>query len=223
VTLAADVSRFQRVTETPYNVILKSSARTTMNTGPKVTTSPILAELISSVREASAADDFRPEQVRDLLTNVLSRGDDWLDRKYQTRHGEPKGKLYPLFRAEDRRCSILVAVFEAGVPAPVHNHGSWAVVGVYRGRERETWFRRLDDGSSPGRADLEVQRTWVNTPGTVNIVPDGTIHTVEAIDGQDAVSIHIYGTDIVTQERSSFNVADGTEEAFSPPFSPTDD
>ena len=120
-----------------------------------------------------------------------------------------RGKLYPLFRADDRRCSVLVAVFETGVPAPVHNHGTWAVVGVDSGRERETWFRRLDDGSSPGRADLEVDHSWVNTPGTVTIAPDGTIHTVEAIDGEDAVSIHIYGTDIVTQERSTFNVAEG--------------
>src|SRR5688572_17377439 len=131
----------------------------------------VLTDLISRVREASAADHFGPERVRDLLSNVLSREDDWLDRKYQTRDGEPKGKLYPVFRADDRRCSILVAVFEAGVPAPVHNHGSWAVVGVYRGRERETWFRRLDDGSSRGRANLEVERTWINSPGTVTVVP----------------------------------------------------
>jgi 3-mercaptopropionate dioxygenase len=194
-----------------------------MNTESQPTTNPILTALISRVRTASVTEDFGPEQVRDLLTEVLSREDDWLDQRYQTRHGEPKGRLYPLFRADDRRCSLLVAVFEAGVPAPVHNHGSWAVVGVYRGRERETWFRRLDDGSSPGRADLEIERSWVNSPGTVTVVPDGTIHTVEAIDGQDAVSIHIYGTDIVTQERSCFNVADGTVDAFYPPFSPTDD
>ena len=194
-----------------------------MNTESQPTTSPILTELISRVRAASQTDDFGPEQVRDLLTNVLSREGDWLDQKYQTRRGEPKGMLYPLFRADDQRCSLLVAVFEAGVPAPVHNHGSWAVVGVYRGRERETWFRRLDDGTFPGRADLEVDRSSVNSPGTVTVVPDGTIHTVEAVDGHDAVSIHVYGTDIVTQERSCFNVVGGTEDAFYPSFSPTDD
>jgi predicted metal-dependent enzyme (double-stranded beta helix superfamily) len=194
-----------------------------MDANAPSSTSPILTDLISRVRAAAEADDFGPEHGRALLTDALSRGDDWLDQRYQDRQGEPKGKLYPLFRADDRRCSILVAVFEAGVPAPVHNHGTWAVVGVYRGRERETWFRRLDDGSSPGQADLEVDQSWVNTPGTVTIAPEGTIHTVEAIDGEDAVSIHIYGTDIVTQERSTFNVAEGTEEPFYPPFSQADE
>jgi 3-mercaptopropionate dioxygenase len=193
--------------------------RHVMSTNARWSTGPILTDLIARVRAASEADECGPEQIRDLLSEALSRDDDWLDKQYQSRDGEPGGKLYPLFRAEDRRCSMLVAVFEPGVPAPVHNHGSWAVVGVYSGRERETWFRRLDDGDSPGRAELKVDQTWINTPGTVTVVPDGTIHTVEAIDGRDAVSMHIYGTDIVTQERSTFNVAEGTEEPFYPSFS----
>jgi hypothetical protein len=140
-------------------------------------TSPILTDPISRVRAASEADDVGPEQVRALLTDALSRGDDWLDKQHQD----------------------------------------------HSGRERETWFRRLDDGSSPGNANREVDQSWVNTPGTVTIAPDGTIHPVEAIDGEDAVSIHIYGTDIVTQERSTSNVAEGTEEPFYPPFSQADE
>ena len=49
-----------------------------------------------------------------------------------------------VYRAEDGRCSILVVVLRPGTPLPVHNHGSWAVIGVYKGREHETWFRRID-------------------------------------------------------------------------------
>lgn len=112
-----------------------------------------------------------------------------------------------------------MAVFAPGAQAPIHNHGSWAVIGIYRGREKETWFRRVDDGSVAGRAELGPESTRITPAGGVTTVPDGVIHTVEALDGQEAVSIHVYGTDIVTQPRSTFDLAGGTETPFSPPFS----
>jgi hypothetical protein len=112
----------------------------------------------------------------------------------------------------------IVAVFRPGVPAPVHDHGSWAVIGIYRGRERETWFRRANHEQGPGRARLEVVRSFVNETGAVSTAPDGMIHTVQALDGRDAVSIHVYGTDIVTQQRSTFDLDTGTEEIFRPDF-----
>lgn len=119
-------------------------------------------------------------------------------------------------RTEAAQC--LSRCSKPGVSAPVHNHGSWAVIGIYRGRERETWFRRTDDTAAPGQAQLVEVRTLVNPTGTVTVVPDGTIHTVEALNGQDAVSIHIYGTDIVTQPRSTFDLDTGAEEIYRPDF-----
>jgi predicted metal-dependent enzyme (double-stranded beta helix superfamily) len=117
---------------------------------------------------------------------------------------------------------VLVVVLRPDTPLPVHNHGTWAVIGIYKGREHETWFRRVDDGSVPGRAQLEVDQTFVNEQGTASVVPEGHIHTVEAMDGHQAVSIHIYGTDIVTQQRSEFDPLTGTERVFRPPFEEAD-
>ena len=74
-----------------------------------------------------------------------------------------------------------------GAPSPVHDHGSWAVIGIYRGRERETWFR---PGPGDGPALVE-DCVFVNHPRTTHAVPDGIIHTVEALD--EAVSIHVTG------------------------------
>ena len=78
--------------------------------------------------------------------------------------------------------------------------------------------------TAPSRAgaQLEVEQTFVNQCGTVSVVADGRIHTVEAMDGQQAVSIHVYGTDIVTQQRSEFDPLTGTERVFRPPFAEAD-
>jgi 3-mercaptopropionate dioxygenase len=106
-----------------------------------------------------------------------------------------------------------VAVFRPGVQAPVHDHRSWAVIGIYRGRERETWFRRPD-----GPGPLEVVADFTNETGTAHVVPDATIHTVAALDDREAVSIHVYGTDIVTQERSTYDRASGAVVPYRPEF-----
>jgi predicted metal-dependent enzyme (double-stranded beta helix superfamily) len=179
------------------------------------TTTEDLIERIQQEAMAVAGPD--PSRVQTILTETLAQPGDWLDACYQEL-GDGDYALYPLYRAENCRCSILSVVIRPGIPVPIHNHGSWAVIGIYKGRERETWFRRVDDGSVPGRAELEVEERFLHEKGTVNLVPDGKIHTVEALDSIQAVSIHIYGTDIITQERSTFDLQTGTEEIFHPAF-----
>ena len=62
-----------------------------MSTNARWSTGPILTDLIARVRAASEADECGPEQIRDLLSEALSRDDDWLDKQYQSRDGEPGG------------------------------------------------------------------------------------------------------------------------------------
>jgi predicted metal-dependent enzyme (double-stranded beta helix superfamily) len=180
-----------------------------------------VADLVQQIRAAAAPQAGPdPGRVRDILEEALATPGDWMDPAYQ-QLAEGEYALYPVYRAEDGRCSILVVVLRPDTPLPVHNHGSWAVIGVYKGREHETWYQRLDDGTVPGRSRLEVDQTFVNERGTASVVPDGRIHTVEAMDGKQAVSIHVYGTDIVTQQRSEFDLQTGTEKVFRPPFEET--
>jgi predicted metal-dependent enzyme (double-stranded beta helix superfamily) len=175
-----------------------------------------LGDLVAGIGGLAAHGSPDPEEVAALVAGALAG--DWLDDRYQRCADGRDWELHTLHRAADGRWSMLAAVFRPGVVAPVHDHGTWAVVGVYRGRERETRYRRLDDGREPGRARLEVERTLVSPAGTVTIVPDGAIHTVEALDGRPAVSLHVYGTDIVTTPRSTYDLARGRVEPFRPDF-----
>ncbi|HEY5854537.1 MAG TPA: cysteine dioxygenase [Aldersonia sp.] len=172
-------------------------------------------ELTRRIGAAAEAPDFGPERVRVILTDALATQDDWLTGALQHRDPDVDWVLYPVYRAPDRRASLLVAVFSSGAVSPAHDHGTWAVVGIYRGREREIRYRRRGEC-------LEVERTLVNPRGAISIVPSDAIHSVEALDGCDAVSIHVYGTDIVTQRRSSFDPATGEETIFTPDFTTSD-
>lgn len=178
------------------------------------------AGLVVRLGEIAEQDGFGPERVAATLpaTLVAALGEDPEPLEPRLRHRDPAldWVLTPLHRDPGRGWSVLVAVFAPGVRAPVHDHGAWAVIGIVAGRERETRFRRGDRG-------LEVDQVLINPAGAVTIVPDGAVHTVEALDGRDAVSVHVYGTDIVTQPRHTYHPDTGAASPFRPPFTATAD
>jgi predicted metal-dependent enzyme (double-stranded beta helix superfamily) len=60
---------------------------------------------------------------------------------------------------------LMLARFPSKAPTPVHNHNSWGVACVVEGRDRYVAWRRLDDGSDPHRAHLEVAKEREMGPG----------------------------------------------------------
>ena len=56
---------------------------------------------------------------------------------------------------EDEAYSIIGGVWHPGQTTPIHDHLTWALIGVYEGEEREALFRRTDDGSNPRLAKIE--------------------------------------------------------------------
>ena len=71
----------------------------------------------------------------------------------------------------DGQINILSAEFPEGVEIPVHDHGTWEIVGSYEGEIDYKAYRRLDDGSREGYAELEVTEDRVLHPGEFAIVP----------------------------------------------------
>lgn len=54
---------------------------------------------------------------------------------------------------------------------PPHNHGNWIATGVYRGQVEYTDYRRIDDQSRPGYAELEVVAHGILNDGDVALTP----------------------------------------------------
>jgi 3-mercaptopropionate dioxygenase len=167
-------------------------------------------DIIDQLRTAADRPDFGPDDAVATLASALASGTDWLDARYRRMPDGEDSALYPLHRDPGGRFSVIAAVFRPGFPATVHDHGTWAVIGVLSGVERETWFER--DGDGP----LFERRRFESAGGSVRLVPDGAIHTVEALGDADAVSVHVYGADILSQERSAFDPATGDERPYEP-------
>jgi predicted metal-dependent enzyme (double-stranded beta helix superfamily) len=66
----------------------------------------------------------------------------------------------------------------AGASIPVHDHGTWEILAVYRGEIEHTLYRQVDDSSKPGYAELEVVEKRLVGPMDVvaALPPDKEIH-----------------------------------------------
>src|ERR1700730_12694029 len=90
---------------------------------------------------------------------------------------------YALYRAGDGSLCLFSLVVPADAATPVHDHLAWGLVGVYRGKQDETVYRRLDDGSDATRAQLEIAKRQTLEPGDFYALlpPADDIHHVKTV------------------------------------------
>jgi len=110
--------------------------------------------------------------------------------------------IYPnevtLYRSPDRAFSIQAYFWEPRTTSAVHDHGSWGIVGAMICPVRERKYRRLDDGETAGRAELEeTSRSWIKPGETTFVLPlNEGIHLMEAPEERGSVSLSVYGRSV---------------------------
>ena len=109
--------------------------------------------------------------------------------------------------------TLMLARFSAEAPTPVHNHNSWGVLCVIRGRDRHILWARDDDGSRKGQAQLRTVQTRELGPGDVAWFPDvpGDIHSQQGI-GEPAWELVYFGRDPSARPRLYFDPQNGRVE-----------
>lgn len=106
---------------------------------------------------------------------------------------------------------LMLARFLPDAETPVHNHNTWGVVCVVRGRDRYRRWERLDDGSDPHHARLQLAEERELAAGEVITfgAPPHDIHSQQGI-GEAAWELVYFGNDPNAQPRSYFDTAAGT-------------
>jgi predicted metal-dependent enzyme (double-stranded beta helix superfamily) len=152
---------------------------------------------------------------RPLLVKLVERPE-CVDPKYKKRGITEYGR-YMLHRAP--RFNITAVVWGPGDGAKAHNHDTWGLVGVVENEIQETRFRRLDDGSKPEYAKLEVKTILKNSAGMVSclVPPADDIHEMNNVSDRNTVEIHVYGKDLADMPRLRFDVANDSVKTFASP------
>ncbi|MBD2529586.1 hypothetical protein H6G97_08390 [Nostoc flagelliforme FACHB-838] len=163
-----------------------------------------LRSFVATVREISASTVGDRTQTLARLEpyfQELLAQQEWLPQKFaqvnpESRMGGGIGQ-WLLYRAKDRSLSVFSLVIPPGSTTPVHDHLAWGLIGLYKGNQEETVYRRVDSGEAEGHAQLQVTEVRLLQPGDIYrlLPPDSDIHAVKTTSQSASVSIHILGND----------------------------
>jgi predicted metal-dependent enzyme (double-stranded beta helix superfamily) len=146
------------------------------------------------------------ERMRKLVTDPLIRN--WQEEPTGNVHlGQPSEPLYQ----DESGLALMHGRFGPEAMTPIHNHHSWAIVGVYRGRDLYQRWQRLDAGTGAGQAQVELIEERVLEPGDVAIVPapPQDIHAQQGFAGEAAYELVLFGTNPAGKPRLYFDPARG--------------
>lgn len=121
--------------------------------------------------------------------------------------------MYPLYVAPQSRFCVASAVWDVGQESPIHDHGTWGVIGIYQGLELERRYTAV----SPSRPTAPVQegaRSWKTGEVTICCTTDQDIHSVRCGSAVPCVGIHVYGGDIGRIVRNAYDKNSGIKRPF---------
>lgn len=131
------------------------------------------------------------DKVRQNLENLLK------DEAFLAAECGPDAKpgIRTVYKDKDTDFNVLVHIYEGGKKGPPHDHGkSWAVYGQAAEWTDMTLWKRKDDGSKEGFADLDEADTFRLNPGDAGKFEVGDIHSIHFPDG--AQFVRVTGTDL---------------------------
>ncbi|CAM3622755.1 Cysteine dioxygenase [Bordetella sputigena] len=174
--------------------------------------------LIEQVRTALDGRDVTPEALRNIQSALatLAATPGLFDPESFPPSSDPAGMaLYQLHREPDDGIALYLNVLLPGKSSKPHDHTTWAAIAALQGAETNKVYRRVDDGSVPGRAKLEHVRTVVVQPGTtVGFMPDD-IHSIHGEGSEVIRHLHLYGRPLDTLDgRQGYDVEAGTVTGY---------
>ncbi len=123
--------------------------------------------------------------------------------------------MYLLAEDSDHRYALYMVAPPAGGFAPPHDHQTWAVIAGMYGREQNKVYRRLDDGTVPSVARVEVCDEFDVVAGTALALMPDDIHSIHLGEDGPHGSLHLYGLSVEhCRDRRMYSLSKGTYKIF---------
>ena len=100
------------------------------------------------------------------------------------------------YRAPD--LTLLKVCFPNGRRTPPHDHGTWAMILLLSGAEKNTLYRR-ENGKLRKASEVTLARAEI-----LPMLAD-TVHVAECLGDQPTIGLHVYGGDIFALPRRMWN------------------
>jgi predicted metal-dependent enzyme (double-stranded beta helix superfamily) len=180
---------------------------------------PECNEMIKKLQHRCREITKLPEQekmlaARDLIAQSITSSD-WLEDKHYEVEPKQGYSLHTIYLSKDCPFGMFVVAWLPHRGAPPHTHGGWTVIGGLVGAETNTLWRRVDDGSEDGVANIEIIEKPVIGPAEVLVMPgDDDIHSVFNDSDEVTVTLHAYAIQPNIANRWTFDPDANTVQRF---------
>jgi predicted metal-dependent enzyme (double-stranded beta helix superfamily) len=166
-----------------------------------------LEQYVQALRAITAeeADPVRITERVAPLARKLAQAPGWMRPEYRECDPEQGFSLHILHEEPNHDLAVFLISWLPGRGTTPHNHKTWAVVVGMEGEEEEVNYERLDDGSSPGYADLKRGEAHVMKSGDIAMCYPEHIHSVRNTGKDISMSLHTYGRHINYTGRAEFD------------------
>jgi predicted metal-dependent enzyme (double-stranded beta helix superfamily) len=167
---------------------------------------------VASVVDSTDDEHEITELVAERLSALLAGG--YRLPPELTRPSNERHVNYPLYIAPDDSWSLACVVWNTGQRTTVHSHETWGVAGIYSGVERELRYLKPATDESGVALTPAGEQEFKRGQVTVCCTTDDDVHSVVAVGDEPTVGIHVYGGNIGTISRRSYDPATGSVEWF---------
>ncbi|MBE9112779.1 cupin [Nodosilinea sp. LEGE 07298] len=165
---------------------------------------------LEDILEIFHDDVSRLEAITPLVRKLLVSSY-WLQLEYSAPDPKTGWSVNFLYREHEFPLTVQMVSWLPGQTSPIHNHGTWGIVALVGGQERNRLWRRSPLPNHPDH--LELVDDIILNPGDVVALTADAIHSVEALGNEPTVSFNLYGRTRFDQ-RYEFDLATQTAKLF---------
>jgi predicted metal-dependent enzyme (double-stranded beta helix superfamily) len=165
---------------------------------------------LDDILEIFHDDIGRLEAVTPLVRKLLVSSY-WLQMEHRDPDPKTGWSVNFLYREHEFPLTVQMVGWLPGRTSTIHNHGSWGIVALVGGQERNRLWRRDPQPDQPDRLEL-VDEVILN-PGDVVALTANAIHSVEALGNEPTVSFNLYGVTNFN-DRYEFDLETQTAKRF---------
>lgn len=150
-----------------------------------------LTEVEDVLKQATTEDqcDCLPDLrqlVRKLVLNSY-----WLQTQRPDSSPNAETAILNLYDEIGYPLTVQVETLVPGAKSSIHNHGTWGVVAVLQGEEKNSFWQRLPEPELPDKIEQLSEKTLAY--GDVISFTPGAIHSIQAISQEPLVTFNLYG------------------------------
>jgi predicted metal-dependent enzyme (double-stranded beta helix superfamily) len=146
-------------------------------------------------------------RVQGELAALAEKSEFWFVPEFLEPRSPALTTFYLIHKDPASGIALYLNIMSPGEKTPIHNHTTWACIASVDGIETNYLFKRVDDASVPGYAEvIETGERQVAPGAGIGILPND-IHAVSNLGDTVVRHLHLYGRDVeLLTERLMFDL-----------------